>query len=288
MNGQLTLLSSGVSGVLAVDAAGIAQRGERLDGNVVLGGTLAQPNITAQLTGSQDASGTLLATFEPAQNSYSLSSNLALAGLRTNFGIESSQGDLSATGNLAYNNFSLRVSESGANTLILSGEDSLEGWLVTLDVAQRSAELNGSLNALTQSVQGEVSVRASLTGDALSGRIDNLTAAGIGFGTVRIGSDQNRIQLSSDTLEASLDIAERSAELTRLDLALAQGYALAGSGAGTLTEGVFELELLAENSRLPLSLSYDEAGLVVAGENEFLGGKRRAVYRSQSKCRLAG
>ena len=292
VTGQLALLSSGPGGALEVNALRLGERGERLDGTVLLNGTLAQPDLTVQLTGSEDASGTLLAILEPAQNRYSLSSNLALMGLRTNLDISSASGELSATGSLAYNDFALRVREGAGDTLTLEGQDDLEDWRLTLDVAERSAELTGSLATVVPNVSGELELRGSLRDALLSGTLNALTVAGIDVGDVRIGSTQtggaqNRVQLSAETFDASVDVGERSVELNRLGLSLPSGLALTGTGAGGLAAGNFAFELLAEESRLPLQLSYDETGFVLAGENDFLQGDA-AVFVEANDTGLQG
>ncbi|HET8986336.1 MAG TPA: hypothetical protein VFN03_11305, partial [Trueperaceae bacterium] len=239
-----------------VDAAGVgvAAVDASVSGSIQFGGSVSDPIVNAVLRGNGALSGGLRLDAAPGRGRLQVRSDLAFAGLDTDFDLNIDGGAAQARGQLRFGEAVLLLSDD-EGVAALTGAGRLDGWSVTVAAGFAGATITGPLDRLVPGSTGAVDVSVGVTAPAgdlsaepepwLSGTIGDLALGGQRLGDLRLTSDAlgQPITLTGETISASFAPANSdwslSLEGQTLPGDLVVDVAGTGSGmAGTLSGSV--------------------------------------------------
>ncbi len=232
--------SYSLSASLAATGVGVAAVDGTVGGGLTLGGTLADPLVTADLTGAGRVRGSLTASARPTGGELTLASDLAYGQLVTDLRASLRQGVAAAAGTARYGDAVLLLSNgSGAGGIVLTGAGRLAGWAADVSADLGSARLTGDLAALANGLSGAVTVALDAGGD----RWLTATVQGTALGDVTIGNvtaeavtPLSPITVTGDRLSGRLDVTGRSWTAALAPLEVGGGVTLEAGADGTFSE----------------------------------------------------
>lgn len=277
--GDVLVNGESLSGNLQAYNLTVQNSKAELGGNVIVGGQLSAPAVTARLVGSGEASGEVLLSLEPGRVS-TLSSTLRFGDFVSDFNALLQGQNVQGQGSLAFGGYQLVFAEvQPSSRFTLLGQEKLSGWQLVTDVAEKQVDVSGDLASVVTNATGAVQLSASW-GDVeswLNGSLENLSLAGVRLGDVAVSSASlpRNVLLQGETIDAAYNLSNNTWIVNRLNPTWNNlMLSLSGEGqgsetrlAGTLTGGV-----AGESVNLPVELSYLNSELALVSQGESLGG----------------
>jgi len=263
--------------VLDLARVGLAGTGGTVDGTLQVGGSPADPTLSATLQGAGAVHGQLRADARPARRRLDLNSTLAYRSVATDLALVLQDGRVQAHGQARVGNAEAQLSTDAQGRLQVVGAKALAGWRATVagDLAQ--AQLHGPMRSLGVHAGGALEI--AVGGEPwLSGRVQGATIEGIDLGTLRVSSDHPGapVVLDAPHLHGSLEPASLAWALHLQAQPLTGGVVATGDASGTGRTGDARVALSGTVAGAPVALtlrasnrgapSVDASGDVLGGQ----------------------
>ena len=272
--------SAVIAGSLNASGLGVVGFDGSVSGGLSVGGTVADPSITANLVGDGRVTGTLAASGRPAGGELNLTSDLAVGQFATDLRASLRAGVASAAGSARYGEAVLLFAggENGDGpTVVLTGAGRLAGFSADVAADLGSASLAGDLSAVSSSLAGKVSVALDANGDGpwLQASVYNASAGGIDLGDIHLTAPAalGRYTLTSEHLTGAFTTTtgEWNAALTALEVGA--GITVNAAGSGSLSSVRFQGSAAGPDLDLALDLAAaDGSPMTVALNGSAYGG----------------
>ncbi len=242
--------------VLDLARVGLAGTGGTVDGTLQLGGSPADPTLSATLHGAGEVHGQLRADARPAQGRLDLHSTLAYRSMATDLALVLQDGRVEARGQARVGNAEAQLSTDSQGRLQVVGASALSGWRATVAGDLGSAQLNGPLSSLGVHAGGTVELAVGAA-PWLSGRIQGASIEGIDLGTLSVSSDGPGapVLLDAPHLHGSLRPTSLAWALHLEAQPLTGGITATGDASGTGLTGDTALTLSGTVASAPVALT---------------------------------
>lgn len=265
-----------VVAVLDVAQLGIAGTGGTVDGTLQIGGTVADPTVSAALQGAGRVRGSVRVDAAPTRARVDVHSTLSFGPVSSDVGVVLRDGRVEASGSARWGAAGVQLSASSSGALLLDGTDALAGWHASVTGDLSRATLDGPLASLYGAAAGRLAL--TLGGSPwLSGGASALTLAGVPLGDVALSSPAPGapITLAGDHLAGTLQPDTLAWQLTVDQQPMAPFGVLNGSANGSGATGRATLSLAGALLGRPAAVDVvasNRDGLDLRANGSVLGG----------------
>ncbi|MBW7916639.1 MAG: translocation/assembly module TamB domain-containing protein, partial [Trueperaceae bacterium] len=230
----------------SLQAAGVGVPGVDggLDGSLTLGGTLADPLVTATLTGTDRVRGTLSAGARPARGELTIDSDLAYGQFATDLTLGLQGGGAGASGTARYGDAVVLLADgrtTGEDGVTVTGAGRLTGWEASVSADLSEARLTGDLAALGGGLAGRLALTLGAATDAgpwLDAAVTGAAVGDVDLGAVSVtaAAPLAPLAVTGDHLSGALDVTSGSWSAAVAALEVGGGVKLDLTAAGTFAE----------------------------------------------------
>jgi hypothetical protein len=275
--------------VLDIAKLGTEGLGGSVAGTLQVGGTPADPTISATLQGSGELHGQLRVDTTPAHGLLDLHSTLSYRAVDTDLGLVVRNGRVSANGHARVGNAAAALSNDAQGRLVVQGSGALQGWRATVAGDLGSAHVQGAMASLGADAGGNLDLTFG-AGPWLQGSIQQASIAGVALGDLRLTSQSSgaAIQITGPHLAGSVEPEKLAWHVTLKKQPLATGVDVSGDASGTGTTGSATLALAGTVGGSPLALKLragHQNALSLDASGAALGGN---VALQATRTRTAG
>jgi hypothetical protein len=287
LRGTLTYGSTGLQRLLAGVVRGSLQLEDvvlydgipAMNGSAELLGSARDPEVRVNLAAGNG--GQLQLVSRPARSAFELSSDVAVAGLATDFVVTGDSAGLAATGGLSLPGGAFRFVRPAGPGIELAGSGAFEHWSAQLDTDVRRLQLRAFLQTALPSLHGQLELDAGLEGGSvyLRGQLYDLQAAGLEVGDVTLNAPNlldGWLAISGEQLNGRARLTDLAWELGRLELRLLDSLSVVASGAGHGVNAAVDLvltgTLAGESLNIPARISGTPAELTVTSQGSVRDG----------------
>ncbi len=265
-----------VVAVLDIAHLGLVGTDGTVDGTLQLGGTPADPQLSATLQGAGAIRGQVRFDAAPTRGRLDLHSTLGYRSLTTDLAVVARDGRIDASGEAHLGAAVLHLSSDAAGGLVVDGGGPLDGWRATVAGDLTDARLQGSLAALGYGASGDVHVEIGGS-PWLRGDIAGAGVGGIPLGDLSLVSTAPgaAVQVSGPHLGATLDPTTLAWQAHVDGLPVPPGAAVRGSAQGRALTGQAQLDYAGSAAGTPFDVrvtASNRAGVVVDAAGTAFGG----------------
>ncbi|MEJ2359054.1 MAG: hypothetical protein P8Y13_13390 [Deinococcales bacterium] len=262
--------------VLDIARLGTQGMGGSVAGTIQVGGTPADPALSATLQGAGELHGLVRVDAAPTRGQLDLRSTLSYRAVTTDLGITVRNGRVSANGQARVGGAVAELSNDAQGQLLVQGAGELQGWRATVAGDLGRAQVQGPMDSLGVRAGGQLALTFG-GGPWLHGSVQQASIAGIELGNLTVASQRPgaTVDVTGPHLEGALQPRSLDWRLALQGQPLAVGAQVSGQANGTGASGSASLTLGGTLAGAPLSLQLhanDQDGLALEASGQALAG----------------